>query len=270
MSEQVLFHMAGAIAPVAVDIIILSLAKNEQLRAVTEVCLESLLASEDPARIGFRVLVLESNPEALPYAGRGVETLFPKEPFGYHKYMNLGIAETRNPYVCLCNNDLYFTPGWASELLRSFTAEPDLYSASPICSLYHPSVGISENTGVHYGYGIRQEVSGWCLFFRREMLDITGPLDERFLFWFADNDYAKTLEKHGLKHALVTRSVVNHLESKTLKTHGQARQRLLTKKAKYYFDRKWNGLGRLQYGKKLAQFYIKLSLRYLQDWLGRK
>ncbi|WP_306605801.1 glycosyltransferase family 2 protein [Azonexus sp.] len=244
-----------------IDLIILSLASNPALRQVTENCLVSLRASETQhPDIVLNIVVIESCPDAPPYEGANVQTIYPGIPFGYHTYMNLGIKMTHAPYICLCNNDLIFHPDWAKELLDAFAQDEKLQSASPLCSIHHPTVGLLPASGLHYGYGIRREIAGWCLCFKRSMLEITGPLDEQFRFWFADNDYAKTLEKHALPHALVTSSIVDHVESKTLKTQSRVRQRLLTKKAKLDFDRKWNGLHGLRYARKLISFYLKLCL----------
>ena len=251
--------------PADVDVIILSLASDPALRAVTERGIATLLASEPASAVRFRVLVIESSKDARPFDGEGVTTIYPDEAFGYHTYMNIGLRRTEAPYVCLCNNDLVFHPGWATAVLDAFRNDPTLMSASPLCSLHHPTVGIHADEGLRYGYGVRGEIAGWCLFFKRSMLETTGLLDERFRFWFADNDYAKTLESLGIKHALVTTAIVDHVESRTIKTQGAVRQRLLTKKAKYDFDRKWNGMSAATHARKLGQFYFKLAVHCIKE-----
>ncbi len=246
-------------SPTNVDIIILSYAKTPALRSVTETCISSLLDSENRSTVVFNVLVIESQKDAPPYAGEGVKTIYPREAFGYHAYMNIGIRQTASNYVCLCNNDLYFHTGWASAILRAFSEPPELQSASPLCTKHHPSTGICPHSGLLVGYEIRREVAGWCLFFRRDMLAVTGLLDETFKFWFADNDYARTVEKHRLLHALVTDSFVDHLESQTLQTEGEFRRRLLTRRAKIEFNRKWNHLSGWTYWRKVTQCNLKLA-----------
>lgn len=189
---------------IEIDIVILSFAKNERLREVTDTGLKTLLSSEPGHKIRFNVVVLESNREARPYAYDQVRTEYPQTKFGYHKYMNIGIGMGTSPYVCICNNDLVFHPGWASAILDAFGQDPALTSASPACSIHHPQQGISLSGEVLYGYEVRRELIGWCLFFKREMLKVTGKLDPKFKFWYADNDYSMMLQKHGLKHAMVT------------------------------------------------------------------
>ncbi|TBU83009.1 glycosyltransferase [Pseudomonas daroniae] len=255
------FTISGT--PVSIDVVILSFAKNEELRRMTEHCLSTLLASESPDSVVFRVIVVESNHAAPAYDFASVETVYLPPPFNYHRYMNHGIAKGSSPFVAICNNDLSFHPGWATSLLKAFSADDKLYSASPICSLHHPRNGFELHSGIHYGYGVLREISGWCLVFRREMLEITGMLDERFYFWYADDDYARTLKEKRLLHGLVTNSVVDHLDSRTLKTHSTLRQWLMTKRSQYVFERKWSGKSGYYFFRKYLKLYLKVPLYLL-------
>lgn len=232
---------------VTIDIIILSFAKDDILKKTTEEAIISLLKSENPTEILFNIIVIESNKKLEPFNYEGATTLYPSEKFGYHSYMNIGIKLTQNPYICICNNDLLFHPNWASEILKTFKINPEISSASPICSIYHPVNNIAINSGIHIGYTVRKEIAGWCLFFKRSILEKTGLLDEKFTFWYADNDYASTLEKHQIKHALVTTSVVDHLESKTLNTFQLEQKMKMTATERFYYEYKWKKRSYLSY-----------------------
>jgi GT2 family glycosyltransferase len=237
----------NTIQPVKIDVIILSYAKNDLLKQMTEQGIKSLLNSENQDQISFNIVVIESERNLEPFNYANTTTVYPNVPFGYHKFMNIGIKLTKNPYLCICNNDLLFHPNWASEILSAFEENPELSSASPICSIHHPAIGISLNSGVHIGYEVRKEVAGWCLFFKRSNLEKTGLLDEKFTFWYADNDYATTLEKYNIKHALVTTSIVDHLESKTLKTFELQEQMKMTTRERFYYEYKWKKRGYFSY-----------------------
>lgn len=241
-----------------IDIIILSKAQTPELRNLTCQAIETLLASEDSRKIRFLIQVYESaHTEAYDYPD--CRTIFPKEAFNYNRYMNIGIKRSQASFVCLCNNDLVFHPGWASSILEAFRKYPDLESASPICEINHRERGIRPNTGIYLGYEVRKHVTGWCLFFRRSMLLKTGLLDERFRFWYADNDYAKTLEKSQILHGLVSDSLVDHLESQTLKTKPQKEQLLLTTDERFFFECKWGYRSYLSYlNYKRKQFFKNL------------
>jgi len=220
-----------------VDVIILSYALTEELQVVTANCVVSLMASEDPLEIKFNVLVIESN-KNLNYKYPSTQTIYPCFPFGFHSYMNLGIGLTSAPYVCLCNNDLFFHQNWATEIFKAMDQTPDLLSVSPVCSLYHPQNGFPLNSGIRIGYNVGNEVAGWCLFVKREIFGLIGELDENFIFNASDLDYSTTLEVLNIKHALVTSAVVDHLRSKTLDTQNEERQGELVL-GKEYYDRKW-------------------------------
>lgn len=148
-----------------IDIIILSFAQTDALKQVTIDCIHSLMASEDPGEIKFNVVVIESQKDLKPYQYENSTTVYSDQPFGYNRYMNIGIEMTSSPYVCLCNNDLIFHQHWATEILKPFEEYADLLSASPVCSIHHPKMDFELNSGLKLGYRIRHEVSGWCLFF---------------------------------------------------------------------------------------------------------
>lgn len=221
-----------------IDVIILSYAYTDELQQMTADCIQSLLASEDSSRIRFKVLVLESHKAMNGYIYAGTETIYPEQPFGYHRYMNIGINLTSSPFLCLCNNDLKFHQGWASEILKYMRQFPLLVSASPICSIIQPYMGVPLNSGPRVGYRVGNEIAGWCLLMRREIFKVIGQLDENYVFGGADFDYATTLAVMNLKHALITTAVVDHLNSKTLVTHNAEKQKELLSNMDYY-SKKW-------------------------------
>lgn len=241
-------------APVNIDIIILSYARDAALKRLTQNTLDTLWASEPANLIRFNVVVIESNHALKPFQYTGTKTIYPEQKFGYNKFMNIGIRLTNSPYVCMCNNDLLFHKGWASAMLSAFAHPAGLESASPLCSVHHPGIGINPDTGILTGYEVRKELAGWCIFFRRKMLEKTGLPDPRFRFWYADNDYGNTLQKLGLKHALVTSSIVDHLESQTLLTKTSADQQKLTAGERFYYEYKWEGRSYLSYLNRLRKF----------------
>jgi len=224
---------------IEIDVIILSYAQTENLKEVTINSIKSLLDSEDALEIKFNVVVMESNKELDSYQYSNSLTIYPEETFGFHRYLNIGIDNTSSPYVCLCNNDLLYHKGWASEILKYMKYIPDLISASPLCSIYHHNVGVHMNTGMWEGYQIGYEISGWCLFVKRSLFDIIGRLDENLIFGGADYDYSNTLAVLNLKHGLITSSIVDHLDKTTISIQSdESRSKLIYKTN--YFDHKWN------------------------------
>jgi GT2 family glycosyltransferase len=200
--------------PVNIDVIILSYGKTEEHVKMTSDGVESLLASEDPAQVRFHVLVIESNQSLHPYQYSNTTTIYPSTPFGFNKYLNIGVQATHNPFICLCNNDLLYDKGWASAILQAMNAHPDMDSANPFTNGFEYDGRIINGENVMFrdkNLDLNGILTGWCIFVRRSIFDKIGPLDEQFTFWYADNDYDLTLQKHKVRHALVKQSVITHL-----------------------------------------------------------
>lgn len=222
-----------------IDIVILSFAQTEELKQVTANCLSSLVASEDPEHIKFNIIVVESQKDLKPFEYEHGQTIYPDVPFGYNRYMNIGISMTSAKYICLCNNDLLFHPQWATEILKPFQNYRGLSSASPMCTIHHTKLGMEPNIGLLPGYRERVEVSGWCLFFKRKILSLIGHLDENFIFRHASHDYTHLLMALNLYHVLVTSSLVDHLDHTTLNQQEPERWDELMYQQDVYYEKKW-------------------------------
>ena len=192
-----------------VDVVILSWAKNEALKKITEKGIKSLLKSEN--NINFNIFLLESNDNAKYDFPENVQVIYMTEKFGYHKYMNIGRKKGTSKYVALCNNDLVFKKNWASNIILEMEKDNNLLSACPI----EPVVNNIQKhyTEDVYGYETRKHLNGWCIFQNRNIYDKIGDLDENFEFWCCDDDYGMTLEKNNIKHMLVKNSIVKHDEN---------------------------------------------------------
>ena len=208
-----------------VDIVLISWAKDENLREVTESAIYSLIRDyEGPS---YHIYVVESNPD-VNYdkynpmkRGCTITTLHPDIPFGYHQYLNIGISEGKSKYVAICNNDLTFEPGWANAIIQVMESNPLIKSASPWCP--QTQGDNKDHIGkIYSGYRVRGELAGWCIFQQRDIYETIGQLNEGVDFWFSDNIYADQLQINNIHHALVPLSVVNHHEDMIGKTGNSA------------------------------------------------
>lgn len=240
-----------------IDIIILSYAKNEHLKNLTDQTIATLLDSEDPDKIHFNVIVIESQKSLNPYQFENSTTVYPEEKFGFHKYLNIGIRASNSPYVCLCNNDLIFHKNWASEILKAMDNDAAMLSATPYCPNFHATQGFPENAPPLQGYfGV---LIGWCIFVKREIFNTIGMLDENFVFWYCDYDYSNTLEKFKVKNCLISTSFVTHLGSESLKTIDKGEYQKLTQLPRLYFSYKWHHKSRLRYMLEMLFYKIKIA-----------
>jgi len=222
-----------------ISAIILSNTKDSSYFEMTNRCIDTLLQSS--AEHTFQVLLYESNQQAAEqgytYKQTEVTTVVPQEPFNFNRFYNLGLAQCKGDHVWLLNNDLVFTPGSTDEMLKAFAADPELLSASPWEPETHKDH--KDSSRILYGYTIARYVCGWAVFVNKRIFDIIGPYDERFIFWYQDNDYAENLKLHGLKHGLVRDSVVQHLESVSHKTIPRGKAHDFKQGMKQIFLDKW-------------------------------
>jgi GT2 family glycosyltransferase len=247
-------------AKATVDIIILSFSKNDHLKALTIQAISSLTASEDPENIHFNVLVIESNKALKPYQFPDSTTIYPEEKFGFHKFFNIGIRLTSSPYVCLCNNDLLFHKNWASEIIQAMDKDQEMLCAVPYCPVFHKKHGFKENTDPFSGYfGV---LTGWCLFVKREIFEIIGPLDEKFIFWYCDYDFGNTLEKMKIKGCLISSSFVTHLGSESLNAINEKEYKRLTREPHIYFKYKWHHHSFIRYVLEMGILRVRALLHF--------
>jgi GT2 family glycosyltransferase len=189
--------------------IILAMTTTEELSRMTSNCISSLIVSE--STIEMEIIIIESNKNYLNSNFKYPEfvtVIVPESDFNFHKFLNIGIKASTGEYVALCNNDLIFYNNWFSEILKVKEENPSIKSFSPSGKIDDCSF----TNKFEIGYKVRTHVMGWCIIANREVFPRIGFLDEIFDFNYADNDYAMTLKKYNIKHALVNTSKVEHLE----------------------------------------------------------
>lgn len=200
-----------------IDIIILSYGKTQPLIELTQRTIDSVHASETD--IKFNVLVIEQE-KGVVYAN--CKNVHVSEPFNYNRFMNIGLGLTTNKYVALCNNDLVFEKGWATELIARIYGHnilgQDVLSGSPYCPKSFDRTVYRGGEFVNIGTNLHHHIAGWCIMLNRDILKTIGKLDEDFPFWFADNAFSEQLKAHGLLHVRANKSIVTHLGSSTLNT----------------------------------------------------
>ncbi|ASU33373.1 glycosyltransferase family 2 protein [Mucilaginibacter xinganensis] len=242
---------------VNIDVIILSYGKTTALQSITRNGIETLLASEEPEKIKLNVIVVESDQSLSPYQYPGAITIYPNTVFGYHKFMNIGLKACASTYVCLCNNDLVFHKHWATNILMEMDKDPALLSASPYDDRFHQDEGFSKFQPPLEGYmGV---LSGWCIFTKRAIFDVIGPLDENLTFWYCDADYCRSLIKHGIKNCLVSSSFVTHLGSVSTKTLDKKESNKLTKLPEFYYRYKWQHQSYIKYKLQVIKYKLQIA-----------
>lgn len=199
----------------SIDVIILSLVKDEESLKTTRDCVSSYL------RVGgdyiHKIFVIESNkdsdydfPRFVEY--NKVEVIKPGIEFNYNKFYNIGLEKCTKEFVMGPNNDVILQPDCITTILASFSRNKDLVSISPIDRNWHNHslTKYPDKYKLCYGYDISEHIMGCCFCCRRDVFKTIGYLDEQFYFFYQDNDYAECLKANNLKHALHTGAHIQH------------------------------------------------------------
>jgi hypothetical protein len=164
-------------------------------------------------------------------------TIFPNQKFNYNKFLNIGLENTKADWILICNNDLFFTKDWLSNITDAVKNNPDVLSFSPISPSLKSHIEIKD-LNIIEGYQVSNHICGWCILLHRSVIDTCELFDEQFEFWCQDDDYAEELKKHNMKHALVPSSRVYHMENSSHKLLGDSFNELTAKQQEKFF-KKW-------------------------------
>lgn len=194
-----------------IDAIILTNTVDDDFYRMCKNTISTLKSCNDG--IDFNIIVVETNSQSK-YIFDCEHYIIMNEPFNYNKFLNVGLCYTTNEYHLILNNDLIFHHKSVENMLKVFNKCADIMSLSPTEPEYHKRFNFP-SSGIVLGYSIPCELVGWCILMRKTVIDCIGKFDEKFKFWYQDNDYASSLKKNGLKHALCLDSHVTHLWSKS-------------------------------------------------------
>lgn len=246
--------------PILIDIIILSYAKNDELKKLTEQTVSTCMQSEKTTEIKFNIVVIESHQPLKPFQFKDTKTIYPDVKFGFHRYLNIGIKNTSSDYICFCNNDLIFHENWASEILKAMQIDAKLMSANTFCPNFHADKLANYKSNINYGYQNGIFFTGWCFFVKRSVFKITGLFDEKFEFWFSDDDFRLTLQKFDFKNALIKNAQVTHLRSETLEQVDDQKKTYLMYSSFAYYKYKWQHHNYFKYLVETLKYKLKILL----------
>lgn len=191
------------------NVVILSNTNNDSIHLMTQECINSI---QETVSTKANMVVVEMNSSAT---FDNADVVRFRESLNFNKMLNIGINHClekwpESEYIVLANNDLVFHHSWFEAMKPHFDTYDSLSPKSP----NWPEHNMLPE-GVHEGWAIGREFAGWCLVFKTDSLKKLLPLDEQFEFWCADNDMTMEMQKLGMRHALITRSHVTHLFSKS-------------------------------------------------------
>lgn len=200
---------------------------------------------------------------------------------GFSAANNLGIGATTAPLVLLLNPDTVVPPGAIDALARRLVAAPGIGLIGPRLVDAHGAPELSFGpmispwgelrqklrlTGARRGWRVAQQalvrmtacagprdwVSGACLLIRRDVLEATGGLDERFFMYTEDVDLCAEVRRLGYTVWFEPSVTVMHLRGQSAATNPHTDR--LRRQSHVAFYRKhhprWVGL---------LQWYLRLT-----------
>jgi len=191
----------------AIDIILLSYTKSSKEYEMTKDCIFSL---HNNLNVKAHITLVETNPQ-IRHGTYDVENFItPCQDFNYNKFLNIGLKFATHEKVLISNNDIHYK----SNCLQTLAEKLEIYSSVSPLDLASQSDLMNKDDIV--GYEIGKLLTGWSIMFNRSILDQIGMFDERFNFWYQDNDYSNWLQKCNLKHALIPSAHIIHAGQQSL------------------------------------------------------
>jgi len=242
------------------DLIVLANTKNQQYADLTRDCLQAYLSSgSDYIK---KIILMETNAEWDTACWNDISTkihcITPKIPFNYNRYLNKALELCQSPLICISNNDVFPQGNCIPNIIKAFERDLDLMSASPIDRTWHQnSYGEfpDENT-VYEGWTTTKFVLGFNLYMRSQIYNKLGMYDERFDFYYQDNDYEMGLRAFGLKHGLVSNAHITHGKPNYVSDENSSEKvGLKLKEDRLKFAKKWNNTNNVIFKK-----YLKLGI----------
>jgi hypothetical protein len=218
-----------------IDVVILSNTVDKKFFRMLERC---ILSIKNSIGVNTSITLVESN---TTLSNKNIKKLlpidniiFPNKVFNYNMFLNIGVQACKNDIILISNNDVFYEKN-AISILKSYLDEYD--SVSPWDN--NTSASLHKNRGIYEGYKVRYNVAGYSFMTKKSVIESIGGFDERFTFWYADDDYALSLQKHNFKHALIGSASVFHGFEQSHKLFDSKEKIERTYGAKKVFLNKW-------------------------------
>jgi GT2 family glycosyltransferase len=205
-----------------------------------------------------------------------------KNNLGFARGCNQGLKAASGEYLLLLNNDVVVTKEWLSGLKECLQSSPNVGITGPMTNLisgiqkiekveYRSLEGLDE-----YARSFREKnryrripfrrIVGFCMLFRRELLDRIGLLDENFGTGnFEDDDFCLRAELAGYRNMIAGDVFIHHFGSRSFAGNGIDYHSALSSNRKK-FDEKWNGVDpKTAEGKRFLLLKARESVRQFCD-----
>lgn len=197
----------------------------------TKLCLESIRKYTTPK--SYEVIIVDNNSsdgsQTWIRTQKNVHSIFNRENRGFPKGCNQGMTISTGDNILLLNNDVVVTSNWLDNLLIALHSESKVGAVGPVANVCsnNQNITVSYKTldqmqkfASNYNKSYpdkwtqKKRLIGFCMLFKREVLNKVGFLDELFSPGnFEDDDYSLRIRLAGYKLFLCKDTFVHHFGS---------------------------------------------------------
>ena len=181
-----------------------------------------------------------------------------KKNLGFAKGCNQGIQASSGEYILLLNNDVIVTEGWLDGMLRCLNSAPDVGIVGPMTNSISGPQRVpgadygSTNHLEEYARSFREKnrdrripakrIVGFCMLFKRELMEKIGLLDEQFGSGnFEDDDFCFRAALEGYRNLIAGDVFIHHYGSRSFIGNKIDYPGALLRNRKI-FQKKWQGI----------------------------
>ncbi len=241
-------------------------------------CLQSLRGN---AIADLEIIVLDNasqdgTPERVAKSFPDVRLIKNAANVGHTLAVNQGFGLAQGDYILVLDSDTELKPGCLGTLLTFMNTHPDVAMAAP--RTFNTDGTVQESArnfpGVMSGILGRQtlltrlfpdnpfskrylardfldatqpfsveQIGGACMFFRRSLLDVVGPWDDRYFGYFVDTDWCRAIHSKGLRIFCVPGAQLVHHEGNSRLKKRTPRRIWIFNFGAYQYYTKWHALG---------------------------
>jgi GT2 family glycosyltransferase len=197
-----------------IDVVMLAYTGSREIFDMNVHAISSLRTSEPDLQ--FNVFLLESNPDFSKFGWQydpQTQVIFPEAPFNFNRFNNIGLGLGTAEWVVFSNNDVVYHSGWCTTMLNVAQQHPEIRCLCPVdpASQFTPPGTFQPAEDYRIGHWVRVTFTGWCFMVQRSVFQEIGPFDERFDYYFADDDFTMHLRRQDILNAAVPAAHVTHL-----------------------------------------------------------